>query len=110
MIPRILDGDGEYHWEKAFIGLLPEPLNLWDLVCFCETVIVMVSATFLQMMPVRAFQSSPGNAGLAEGAWAVIGTGGEFVGLPGFEHLQNQWKIWTQHIWFLLLLCAPLAL
>lgn len=68
MIPRILDGDREYHWEKAFIGLLPEPLNLWDLVCFYEKVIVIVSATFLQMMPMEALQSNPGNAGLAEGA------------------------------------------
>lgn len=68
MILRVLDGGTKCHWEKAFIGLLPEPLNLCDLVCFCEKVFVMVSATFLQIMLMRAFQSSPGNAGLAEDA------------------------------------------
>lgn len=66
MIPRILDGDTECHWEKTFIGPLPEPINLWDLVRFCEKVVV--SATFLKIMPWRAFHPSPGSAGLAEGA------------------------------------------
>lgn len=60
LYPRILDGDTEFHSEKAFIGLLPEPFVSFSfkpsgILHTFEKVIVTVSATLLKKMPWRAF-------------------------------------------------------